>query len=78
MIRVNAAGDGWDAVGSAGNFEFAAAGAEDNARVTVSNEPGASLPQTGGPGTSLVYLLGIMLTGFAGAGLMMRERRKDI
>ena len=45
--------------------------------ITVQNEPGASLPATGGPGTTLIYLLGIMLTAFAGAGLAMRKRRRD-
>ena len=39
------------------------------------NEPGAALPATGGPGTDMIYLLGFMLTGLAGAGLVMRRRR---
>ena len=43
----------------------------------VENEPGAALPNTGGPGITLIYLLGIMLTAFAGAGLAMRKRRRD-
>ncbi len=42
------------------------------------NDAGVELPSTGGPGTSLIYLLGILLTGFAGAGLMMRKRRKSV
>ena len=33
-------------------------------------------PATGGPGTTLIYLFGIMLTGFAGTALVMRRRRK--
>ena len=44
----------------------------------VENESGAALPNTGGPGTGLIYLLGIMLTGLAGAGLAMRLRRKAV
>ena len=47
-----------------------------NAAFTVKNEPGAVLPSTGGPGTSLICLLGIMLTGLAGAGMVMQLRRK--
>jgi len=43
----------------------------------VENEPGAALPNTGGPGTTALYLLGIMLTAFAGTGLVMRKRRRD-
>ena len=42
---------------------------------SISNNPGVELPSTGGPGTSLIYLLGIMLTGIAGAGLVMRRKR---
>ena len=45
--------------------------------IKVQNSAGAELPHTGGPGTTLIYLLGIMLTGFAGAGLVMRRRRND-
>ena len=48
-----------------------------DASFLVGNTPGAALPNTGGPGTSLHYLLGIMLTAFAGAGLVMRRRRKE-
>ena len=45
--------------------------------VTIGNEPGVALPSTGGPGTNLIYLFGIMLTGFAGSGLVMKRRRKN-
>ena len=55
MIKVNATGNGWDVVNTAGNFEFAAASGTDNAKVTVSNEPGAALPNTGGPGTNSLH-----------------------
>ncbi|MDO5138536.1 MAG: SpaA isopeptide-forming pilin-related protein [Oscillospiraceae bacterium] len=47
-----------------------------NAVFTVGNTPGAALPNTGGPGTTALYLLGIMLTGLAGAGLVMRRKKK--
>ena len=48
-----------------------------NYSITVTNDPGAALPNTGGPGTTAFYFLGIMLTGIAGAGLVMRKRRRD-
>jgi len=51
--------------------------AESGINFKVENEPGAALPNTGGPGTTTLYLLGIMLTTFAGAGLVMRKRRRD-
>ncbi len=44
--------------------------------IKIMNTAGYELPSTGGPGTSLIYLLGIMLTGLAGTGLVMRKRRK--
>ena len=47
-----------------------------SADITVGNTPGAALPNTGGSGTIALYLLGFMLTAFAGAGLVMRKRRK--
>ena len=47
---------------------------ENELIISVKNEPGAALPKTGGPGTSLFYLLGIMLTFFAGAALVRKKR----
>ena len=44
--------------------------------IKIQNSAGVELPSTGGPGTSLIHLLGIMLTGLAGTGLVMRKRRK--
>ena len=46
--------------------------------VTVRNIAGVSLPSTGGPGTNLIYLLGAILTALAGAGLVMRRRRRNV
>ena len=49
---------------------------ETKSEYTVENTPGAALPNTGGSGTTLIYLLGFMLTGLAGVGLVMRRRSK--
>jgi LPXTG-motif cell wall-anchored protein len=43
----------------------------------VENEPGAALPNTGGPGTNLIYLFGLLLTSFAGTGILMKRRRRN-
>ena len=43
--------------------------------ITVYNEPGASLPSTGGPGTTLLTLIGFVLAAFASAVLLMRRRQ---
>ena len=45
--------------------------------IVVGNEPGAALPNTGGPGTTLFYMIGLMLTALAGAGLVMKKRRRN-
>ena len=44
--------------------------------VTIANTPGASLPNTGGPGTRLFTILGSILA--AGAGLLLWRRRRLI
>ncbi len=49
--------------------------AEGTYQIRVWNEPGSGLPSTGGSGVARIYLLGILLTGFAGAGILMRKRR---
>ena len=76
MIKVNETGDGWDTVGSAGNFEFAAASGTDNAKVTVSNEPGVELPHTGGIGTTIFYILGSILVIGGSIYFVSRRRMK--
>ena len=49
---------------------------QDRAEVLVTNSAGVELPYTGGPGTRLFYLLGILLAGIAGAGLLLRKHRR--
>ncbi|MBR2260051.1 MAG: LPXTG cell wall anchor domain-containing protein [Blautia sp.] len=49
---------------------------DDTWQVQVWNNPGAELPNTGGSGTILNELFGIMLTGIAGVGLVMKQRRR--
>ena len=46
-------------------------------QVRVWNNPGVALPSTGGPGTNLIYLLGIMLTSLAGAGFLLGRRKRN-
>ena len=75
MLKVNEDGNGWDVVGSIGNFEFAAASGTDNAKMTVSNVPGAVLPESGGPGTRIFTILGSMLIVAATGALLLGRRR---
>ena len=44
--------------------------------VTVRNVAGYELPHTGGSGTTLIYLLGILLSGLAVVSLLMKQRRR--
>ena len=62
--------------GTITGVRYTAASETSDAEFIIPNEPGAALPNTGGPGTTVLYLLGIMLTGLAGAGLVMRKRRR--
>ena len=48
---------------------------EKTTEVIVKNFSGYALPSTGGPGTRLVYLLGIMLAGIAGCGLAVKRQK---
>ena len=43
----------------------------------VENELGAALPATGGPGTTILYMFGLLLTSFAGTGILMKRRRRN-
>ncbi|MBP3896593.1 MAG: LPXTG cell wall anchor domain-containing protein [Mogibacterium sp.] len=47
-----------------------------NATFRVSNEPGASLPSTGGIGTAMIYLAGGLLVMISGT-LLVRRRRAE-
>ena len=60
---------------SYGNVKtFTAATADANALAKVENEPGSSLPSSGGPGTRLFTILG--LTMITGAALLYWNRRR--
>lgn len=61
----------------AGTASYEKVNATDTGKtLIIKNEPGAALPNTGGPGTNLIYLLGTILTALAGSGLVMRRKRK--
>ena len=51
--------------------------AEEENSFYIENEPGAELPSTGGPGTRLIYLFGIMLAMLGGAALLIRTKRNS-
>ena len=62
----------WPSKGNSATLTFNA----QTATATVGNTPGAALPNTGGPGTKMLYFFGIMLAGLAGTGLVMKRRRR--
>ena len=49
----------------------------ESSTFNVVNTPGAALPNTGGSGITLIYLLGFMLTVLAGAGLILRKKGSE-
>ena len=46
---------------------------DDNSTIVVKNVSGVPLPNTGGMGTNLIYLLGIVLVVLAGAGFICKR-----
>ena len=74
-----ATGDGEDDTGTENEDEQETEPEMENVlMLTFGNIPGAELPSTGGPGTSMIYLFGILLIGIAGAGLVMRRKKNGI
>lgn len=68
-------------VNEEGKIKFVPAvdGAEPTAALlTVINESGVELPSTGGPGTTHLYILGLILTALAGAGMAMKHRNSRV
>ena len=46
-----------------------------NGRITVTNEPGAALPNSGGPGTKHLYILGTLMTALVSVWYVMCRHR---
>ena len=68
--------DGTTVFGTPGSAAKETVDGKNCYKVTVLNNPGVELPSTGGPGTNLIYLLGLLLTSFAGTGILMKRRRR--
>ena len=63
-------------LGSADDPATAGTNETTNTLFSIGNEPGAALPNTGGPGTRLFTLLGSIL--ILGAGILLWRRRRTI
>ncbi len=50
---------------------------DNKSTIVVKNAPGNPLPSTGGPGTKHIYLIGCILTLFAGAGIIMKRKWRE-
>ncbi|MBR4163165.1 MAG: LPXTG cell wall anchor domain-containing protein, partial [Solobacterium sp.] len=59
-----------------GDAEWVEGQADDTYQISVWNNPGVVLPNTGGSGTAMIYLIGMMLIGLASVGLIMKNRRE--
>ena len=62
--------------GTISGVRYTAATETGDAEFTIPNEPGVALPNAGGLGLNRIYLLGLMMTSFAGIGFMIRRKRK--
>ena len=70
-------GDDMSGEGSGNENELETESVMENVlMLTFGNTPGVALPNAGGPGTDVIYLLGLLITGLAGTGLVMRKRRR--
>ena len=65
-----------DTTGTIQDVRYTAATVTSDAEFIIPNEPGAVLPNTGGPGTRLFTILGIIL--MLGAAVMMWSRRRPV
>ncbi|MBR3170650.1 MAG: LPXTG cell wall anchor domain-containing protein [Lachnospiraceae bacterium] len=50
----------------------------DGRSVLIGNTPGAALPNTGGPGTTITYLIGLLLTSIGAVLVMLRKRKYSL
>ena len=51
---------------------------KEQVTITAGNYPGAELPKSGGAGTALYTTLGAILSGTAGAILLLSRRKKTV
>ena len=83
-FTVNTSGTGDVILVTEGKEPFTSVGIDASTEGTnadtlvIPNTPGAALPNTGGPGTNLIYLFGLLLTSFAGTGILMKRRRRNV
>lgn len=56
------------------NVEFTQ---DTTTKITVINTPGSSLPETGGMGTTVLYVAGAAIVLIAGIGLAVALRRRQ-
>ncbi|WP_440247945.1 isopeptide-forming domain-containing fimbrial protein [Catenibacterium faecis] len=63
--------------GNVGTMEFTANKASGALSTKVVNKPGSSLPETGGMGTTILYVAGAVMILAAGAFLVMQKKAED-
>lgn len=63
--------------GNVGTMEFTANKASGTLSIKVENKPGSSLPETGGIGTTILYVAGAVMILAAGAFLVMQKKAED-
>lgn len=68
--------DEWETAGSVADDPVTFTASGETFTATIANTPGAELPSSGGPGTTWIYLLGVILLLGCGTSLIARRRAK--
>ena len=77
-LRMTVSSDGKvEIFGQSGSETEEFAAIDGVSTVAVKNYSGYALPSTGGSGTALIHILGLLLTGLAGIGLLLKISRKN-
>lgn len=63
--------------GDVGTMTFTSNKSKDTLSTTVVNKPGSSLPETGGMGTTILYVAGTVMILAAAAFLVMQKKAED-
>ncbi len=74
---INVTKNGTDSVDDSANLKYIAVSSSEHS-YTIENVPGAQLPHTGGEGTMIFYIIGVMMTMIAGVGVAVERKKRMI
>ncbi len=68
--------DEWETAGTVADDPVTFTASNETFTATIANTPGVELPSSGGPGTTWIYLIGVILLLGCGSALVARRRAK--